>query len=346
MDPNEKVNVLRTNTYSHLSPDSPKFQAARESAVQGLMSGESAEGQYYKQLYGDNWNEDLARKIVMEKEGIYARQKQLTDSKFIPVAATKGSDPPTGFEGQRLPLPAEKNIDRDRFPVIEGPDKVRAVDRLRLADIERGMKLGDNRVFYEQAKNDPQALLDPQGRKVVDPVSGKPVGIRSMGADLVSPNVMSETLIKNRALEDFDGTVKLFDDHFFMEFYKQGIDIRDLDQDELKEAIDETGNAEQKKYLKSLSRDYDRVNKYIEEVNKRFDIDGPAFQSLNEAIEATHIYESTRDNPEYNWSMFEEADFLEDYDKLNKAQKNQLTKTTNKWQAEELGKVTYPCDAF
>ena len=187
-----RVPYFRQDTYSGLSGE-------RE-----LLEGQTQMGRYYKQLYGDDWNIDKARDLIMQQESKYYKTKQLIDSKFIPTGKSgSGKDDfPTGltFDASAQPMIPPDNIGGEPQQPLRKTHEI--FSNLR----NRAMKFGKDDLgqqFYDEVKEDPEALLN----ETVVTKEGKEIPMSS--------TLMNKTgVIKESMYTQPYTTMMVWDDYF------------------------------------------------------------------------------------------------------------------------------------
>jgi len=294
--------------------DESDFNAVREDVVASIMRADTKGGKYIKAKLGEDFTEENVREMVRERERLRYIDQPMTSVSQI-SGLNRASDDDSIFTGQQFPGAAEEIIDKERLPNLE-VDKVNIVDKARLFDISKTMDFSGNREVYNKIKDDPAALLDN--------------------------DVTRKNFIRNRALDDYYGTEEMFNTYFQGELEKYGLNIVGKSDQYIKNYINNIKDKDQKREASKLNKKRKDVDGWLEQVDEKFNIEGSAFDSDNDLMEAVHIFEVTKNDPDYEWDGFENIDLIEDHEDLGKKQKNQLLKNVRNWMGSELGKVTYP----
>ena len=316
------------------------FDAVREDVVSSIMKADTKGARYIKAKLGDDFTEDAVREIVAKRERLrYVDQPYGSISQISGYGKGQESDQ-SFLTGQQFPLTGEEIFDKSRPPALN-EDKVNLLDRGRLWDIDKTLNYGNNRPVYNQIKDDAAALLEPD-KYITDDVTDKSIRARAAGLNYLNPDVLRKSFIRHRALNDYDGTVDMFDEHFYNEFQKYGLDITGKSDEYINKFINKNVERGDKIEFRRLNDRREDVNKWLKQVDEQFKIKGPVFESDNDMMEAAHLYERTKNNPDYTWTGFEERDIIQDHEDFNMSQKAQIEKNMRKWVTSETGKTNYP----
>ena len=253
----KSIDVLMSRRYGNLGAESEKIVGARKAYVDELISGTTQMGQYYKQLYGEDFTREKAEKIVKGGENQYYVENQLIDSSFVPIGTTTKTDSEDNvyeFDATtRVQVPPDNAGGSGESAISKGKSIGAGFREWRMG-LFKGAN-GEN--YYQNVKSDPAAMV---GGKTIDPETGKTLRREN------TVGITNKDIITRAMFEQPYTTISKFD-----EFWNESLSNSDLSESE----------------RKKIEKEKVKYDKYISNAIEKYKIGDPAFNSdieLNKAM--------------------------------------------------------------